>query len=188
MKRLAAAVVFVSLAALLGLRDFRAVGPPAAKDSVSVLDEILRSRDDNDPRLDADFNGLSVETRRRFREKYRAIPPEGRNERGTIVYLLGKNLHAPEDWAFLREVAGEPPCLSLSDCARAPSAGEDGSEDSGAAVTLAYPALVALKQAERVLAEGPASARSEARSVARAGKGSRASVVIEAAARLESRF
>src|SRR5207302_220894 len=83
-----------------------------------ILDEILRSRNDNDPRLDADFNDLSAETKRRFREKYGALAPEKRNERGTVVYLLGRNINDDRDWDFLREVAGEPPCLSLSDCSK----------------------------------------------------------------------
>lgn len=168
----------------------RALAAPiaAVEDKGSLLDEILRSGDDNDPRLDGAFNSLPLETRRRFQRKYRELPAESRNQRGTIVYLLGKNLVAPEDWDFLREVAGEPPCLSLSDCSHA-SPGDDGSEAPGTAVTLAYPALVALKQAERVLSEGgPVSARREALAVVRAGTTSLTPAVVDAATRLEGRY
>ncbi|MCR4293962.1 MAG: hypothetical protein NUW21_00395 [Elusimicrobia bacterium] len=151
-----------------------------------LLDEILRARDDNDPRLEAAFLGLSAAARRGFREKYRGLPPESRNQRGTIVYLLGKNLAAPEDWAFLREVAAEPPCLSLADCR---TAAPEGGGETGDAVTLSYPALVALKQAERVLSAGaPASSRREALSVVRAGKSSGSRAVAAMASRLERRF
>ena len=149
----------------------------ASSDHEAILDDILRARDDNDPRLDSAFNSLPPETRLRFQRKYRALPPESRNQRGTIVYLLGKNLSSAEDWAFLREVAAEPPCLSLGDCSKASADGGD----SGDGVTLAYPALVALKQAERLLS----SSRTEALSVARAGKASRVPAVAEAASRLD---
>lgn len=170
---------FAAFAALAAAVLFSACGR-REPDKAALLDEILLSRNDNDPRLDSAFNTLTPATRRLFREKYRALPPESRNQRGTIVHLLGKNLDAPEDWAFLREVVGEPPCLSLTDCAKPPAGGEGGPGD---AVTLAYPALVALKQAERVLAEG-GPGRDEALSVALAGKASPVAKVSQAAARL----
>ena len=152
------------------------------QDKAALLEEILRARNDSDPRLESAFNGLSPEMRKSFRETYRRLPPERRNQRGTIVYLLGKNLAAPEDWAFLREVAAERPCLSMADCGKAAS-GEDDE------TSLAYPALVALIQAERVLSGGgSASSRREALSVIRAGKSSASPAVAEEAFRLESRF
>ena len=114
-----------------------------AKAQLATLEDILRSRNDNDPRLDTAFNGLSPEAKRLLREKYARTPPERRNDRGTVVYLLGKNIDGPGDWAFLRSVVEEPPCLSLADCSRVlPEAPEPGDE-----VTLAYPSLVALRQA-----------------------------------------
>ena len=158
---------------------------------LKTLEEIMRSRNDNDPRLDRDFNALSPEAKRLFRKKYREIPAERRNERGTIVYLLGGgNLRAAEDWAFLREVAAEPPCLSLSDCSRKPKPG-GGEEAAGDEVTLAYPSLVALKQAERALeaaAEAPGPAEKEAMSVIEAGKNSRTRAVARLAERIGKRF
>lgn len=162
-----------------------AARPALPKDPASLLDEVLAARNDNDPRLETSFNALTPAARKSFREKYRRLPPERRNQRGTIVYLLGKNLSAPEDWAFLREVAAEPPCLSLADCGKAAPA-ENGTEDSADEVTLAYPALVALVQAERVLAAG-GPARGEALSVVRAAKGSSVPAVVEAASRLDGR-
>jgi hypothetical protein len=117
---------------------------------VDELMDILHSRNDNDPRLDRDFNELSSDTKRLFRKKYLEIPAEKRNERGTIVYLLGKNLLDAEDWEFFRQVALEPPCLSLSDCTKKPLPGSD-EEATGDEVTLAYPPLVALRQAGRAV-------------------------------------
>jgi hypothetical protein len=170
---------FAAVAALVAVVLLSACGR-REPGKAALLDEILLSRDDNDPRLDREFNALTPDEKGLFREKYRALPPESRNQRGTIVYLLGKSLSAAEDWAFLREVAGEAPCLSLADCAKPSAAGGSGPGD---AVTLAYPALVALKQAERVLAEG-GQARDEAMSVIRAAKASRVPKVTQAAARL----
>lgn len=139
-----------------------------------LLDDILVSRNDNDPRLDRDFQGLSAETKQRFRLRYRQLAPERRNERGTIVYLLGLNLGSAADWDFLREVVSEPPCLSLADCSRPGAASEMGDE-----VTLAYPALVALRQARR--AENAA----EKARVLHAAKGSRMPAVRRLVERLE---
>jgi hypothetical protein len=160
--------------------------PPSAGAllKLSELRAILRSKNDNDPRLDSDFDGLTEEEKALFRREYAALPPELRNERGTIVYLLGRGPATPEDWDFLRAVAGEPPCLSLADCSRRPAPGLD--EDPGDAVTLAYPALVAMSQAARVLeASAPGTPETAAaRAVIGAGRDSKA----PAAVRLMRRF
>ncbi|OGR94069.1 MAG: hypothetical protein A2V88_14435 [Elusimicrobia bacterium RBG_16_66_12] len=73
-------------------------------------------------------------------------------------------------------MVSEPPCLSLADCTK-PSlaAAEMGDE-----VTLAYPALVALRQAQR-------AASPQARGVIAAAKSSRVRVVARMAAVLEGR-
>lgn len=165
--------------------------PATAGDPLRILDEIMRSGDDNDPRLDSAFNALSVEDKRALRARFRALPPENLNGRGTIVYLLGRNLASAEDWAFLREVVAQPPCLSLARCAETAVGG--GAEGAGDEVTLAYPALVALKQAERVLRRevagpGAAEARRGAVSVVKAAELSRAAIVARKAAELAARL
>jgi hypothetical protein len=109
------------------------------------LDEILASKNDNDPRLDRDFSGLSDEEKDAFRRRYDSLPLESRNERGTIVFLLGRNLATDDDWRFFRRVVDEAPCLSLADCSKS----SGGASEPGDDVTLAYPALVALKLASR---------------------------------------
>lgn len=147
----------------------------AARRKLQTLAEILASKNDNDSRLDTDFNHLSPEAKALFRKQYLEIPAEMRNDRGTIVYILGKsgNLTSPADWAFLKKVEEEPPCLSLEDCSRPMNASVDP-EEPGLDVTLVYPQLVALKQMERVLT-GPQAGDSspttleEARAVVEAG-------------------
>lgn len=152
----------------------------AAKAKLAVLEDVLRSRDDNDPRLDREFEGLSPEAKSLFREAYAALPRERLNERGTIVYLLGRNVSAPEDWAFLAAVAGEAPCLSLADCAK-PSSETGGPGDE---VTLAYPPLVAVRQAARAAREG--GSREGARRVLEAARGSRSPAVTRLARGLDA--
>jgi len=163
---------------------------------LETLQEILGSKNDNDPRLDRDFNDLSPEVKRLLRQKYRRIPPERRNDRGTIVYLLGRNLKSAEDWTFLREVVSEPPCLSLADCSKEMKT-EDDHRALGAEVTLAYPSLVALKQAQRVLEEArtaagqapgaSTAAAREALLVIRAAKNSKTPIVAKTAAEIGRR-
>jgi hypothetical protein len=163
---------------------------------VLLLEEILQSRNDNDMRLDTAFNNLSPETRRVFRKKYANTRAEGRNERGTIVYLLGKNLKTAEDWEFLRQVATEPPCLSMVNCSKAMPRSNDPHAEMGNEVTLAYPALVAVMQAEKVLAahkagkpvENEAFSVQQAHELVQAAKTSASKIVSEKAARLEQRF
>lgn len=164
------------------------VSPPAdtpdALVKLGILDDILRSRNDNDPRLDSEFNELSPQAKELFRGTYGGLRPEKRNERGTIVYLLGKNLNAAEDWAFLRKVVTEPPCLSLSDCSKKPAPG-GGEEALGDEVTLAYPCLVALKSAQRMLeaAKDPGQIK-EAQSVVAAAKTSKVPAVVKLAEKI----
>ncbi|MEK7388732.1 MAG: hypothetical protein AAB036_03450 [Elusimicrobiota bacterium] len=178
MKRGAVIAAGVLALAALGWRTARhrtSASDSAASSKLRVLEEILRSRNDNDPRLDREFTALSAETKRLFRRAYGDIPTERRNDRGTIVYLLGRNLTAPEDWSFLKKAALEPPCLSLADCSKAAASPDDE-------VTLAYPSLVALKQAQRFLDEHPGSP--EAIAVIAAAKASEVRAVVRLAEKL----
>lgn len=150
-----------------------------ARVKVKTLEAILRSKNDNDPRLDRDFTDLNPETKRLLRDKYQTFAPEARNERGTIVYLLGRNIRSPEDWGFLRDVAAEPPCLSLEDCSKKGS----GPAEMGDEVTLAYPSLVALTAAQKALEQDPGSI--QARRVLEAGLNSKMPAVARLAMKIE---
>jgi hypothetical protein len=140
-----------------------ALGSPAkpitVADQVKILDEILKSRDDNDPRLDRELRYLSPRAREALRKKYHSLRAEERNERGTIVFLLGRNLDQPRDFAFFRDVVGEKPCLSLADCGH--TIQEDPHLSGVTAVSLAYPQIVALKS----LANLPPSERAQAQGI-----------------------
>ena len=203
--RALAALAIAAIVFMVGFRRaVRIPWPPAfihrtpeTLDKLKTLEDILRSKNDNDPRLDHDFNDLSPETKRLFRKKYREIPAEKRNERGTIVYLLGKNLRSREDWEFFRRVALEPPCLSLADCSKKPAPGSD-EEATGDEVTLAYPSLVALRQAGRAAEEArairvatrsaPATAEKEALELFAAAKKSKTRAIARMAASYEKKI
>ncbi len=126
--------------------------------TLAIFDEIVRSRNDNDPRLDQELRNLSPEVQAALREKYQALPPESRNSRGLVVFLLGRGVRTPSvvNLAFFKTVLAEPECLSLADCLR-PSergAGDAASEsqaEMGLAVTLTYPQRMALRMIERSL-------------------------------------
>ncbi len=120
-----------------------------------LLDTILKAKNDNDPRLDRELRVLSEGAKEIIRGRYAKFPTERRNERGTIVFLLGRNLTSESDFQFLHSVLSEAPCLSLADCkAELPgsTASENLHHDLGTGVTLAYPQLVALKSIENYLA------------------------------------
>jgi hypothetical protein len=125
---------------------------------IGILNQILASKNDNDPRLDTDFRNLAPGTKDLLEEKYKSLPMESRNERGTIVFLIGRELNRPEDFRFLEEVGQEPVCLSLGDCKKeAPASTEGMHEEPSVSVTLAYPQHVAVKSLENLLASNQAS-------------------------------
>lgn len=181
MTRAARAVAaLAALAAAAGLtwacrRPARAESPALAE-----LRAILHAGNDDDPRLDADFNALTPKDKSLLRAEYARLAPELRNQRGTIVYLIGRNTLDADDWTFFKSVVEEPPCLSLADCTRPPhSAGEEAVGDE---VTLAYPALVALRQSAPHLKEARQAA--SARAVLDAGLKSPTRAVARLAERL----
>ena len=152
----------------------------AAQDKFAALDEILASGNDNDPRLDTAFNNLSQGDRRRLEAKCSSLPREKLNQRGTIVYLLGRDPQSASDWNFLSAVAAEKPCLSLSDCST------DGGplethHDIGVELSLTYPAMMALKQAEHAVRRGNQAGQA----VIAAAKNSPSRLVAEEAQRFE---
>ena len=124
---------------------------PEWSPKVATLNEILESRNDNDPRLDSDLRDLTPEDRRELREFYRTLEWEDRNGRGTTIFLLGRNIDSEEDLDFFVEVLSEPPCLSLRNCEKAEAEFLPGvdNHDSTKEITLAYPQVVALKSLER---------------------------------------
>lgn len=122
---------------------------------LEVLNEILNSKDDNDARLDSVLSSLNEVERLAFMDRYQRIPMEDRNGRGTIIYLIGKNLENAEDYKFIGQVFSELGCKSLSDCTKEPSVSDENAHHSEAdELTLFYPQWVALKAMETKIQSG----------------------------------
>lgn len=132
---------------------------PKAEEQVRALEEVLKSHNDNDPRLDKDLKVLNDNAKMRFKDLYSKIPHEKRNDRGTIVFLLGRNIDSSKDLEFFKDVLNEAPCRSLDDCNKIETGGalkeNDEHQGGGYAVTLVYPQLVALKSLESFLKKHP---------------------------------
>jgi hypothetical protein len=162
-------------------------GLAGARHLERIINEKNRVSNDNDPRLGTAFSDLSPEAKNLFRSEYRQLPAERRNELGTVVYLLGRNLKTEEDWAFMRDVVTAPPCLSLANCSREVKAGPDSLTATGAEITLSYPAIMALKRAERMLQAGREDGAQELQLIAVA-KSSRSKIVSDMAAKMEQQY
>jgi hypothetical protein len=78
---------------------------------------------------------------------------EDRNGRGTIVFLLGRNLQTAADISFFKNVFSESPCLSLSDCQKFNSSEKESHLESANDVTKNYPQVVALNRIEAAMSE-----------------------------------
>ena len=113
-----------------------------------ILEEILKSKNDNDQRLDSEFKNMTPALMHALTQFYNAIPREGFNERGTIAFLYARSMKTPEDVEFPKRILSEKPCLSLGDCSKdAPPATREEEHLQGISETTAnYPQLTALKQ------------------------------------------
>lgn|GEM_PF-1077844 len=114
---------------------------------LAIISEILSSKNDNDPRYDTELRDFSPEAKRAMVRRYADTRPEKRNERGTYVFVIGREIKDAADVAFLKSVLNEKPCLSLENCDRAPESGSGEEEHLGAIneTTANYPQLVAIR-------------------------------------------
>jgi hypothetical protein len=134
-----------------------AKGADLAERKVELLASIFSTKNDNDSRLDSEFKDLDAATKARMRAYYAKLAPESLNQKGTVVFLIGRSLDSPEDAEFLLSVLQEPPCLTLLHCAsRVPDQSE---EDVGNEVSLAYPQIVALRYSGKAFALLPPERR-----------------------------
>jgi hypothetical protein len=133
---------------------------PVDSAQVRTLDEIIAAKSDNDPRLDTELRSLSPAAKQLMRGRYQSTAQEKRNARGTIVFLLGRNISSADDVAFLHHVISEPPCRSLTSCENEDKGSvspADRHHEGTNETTLAYPQLVALHSIEAYL-KAPAGA------------------------------
>ena len=143
-----------------GVRDSEPRLTAEDQRKASVLEQILLKRNDNDPRIDTELKDLSPSLKRVLASRYRSWKPEKFNERGTIVFLVGREIREPADVDFLKSVLMEKPCLNISDCSKVPEAhsGEDDHREMVNETTIRYPqlmALSALKEKYELLKKNP---------------------------------
>ena len=124
---------------------------------LQVLEEILKSKNDNDPRLDTEFKNLSPEMKKALESQYEKRPEEDRNGRGTIAFLVAREISGPEDLEFLSSVLREEPCLSLADCKQTNPSEKDAHLGGVDDLTMNYPQIVVLNQIEKWLGEPKSS-------------------------------
>lgn len=133
---------------------------PLITPEIKVLDEIFLSKNDNDPRMDTVLKNLNPAAKAALRKKYNDTRMEMRNERGTIAFLIGREVRdgrgTKEDVEFLKNVLMEKPCMSLSDCSK-PNQGGGPEEQHLEAIhetTAHYPQLMALRYHKQALESG----------------------------------
>lgn len=119
--------------------------PTIAK--LKILDEIFAAKNDNDPRLDTEFNDMTPEMKAALIVSYKSLPKERLNERGTMIFLLGKKIENENDLDFFQDVIAEAPCLSLQDCSSDSAVEGPGDNHLAEAqeTTLIYPQLISLR-------------------------------------------
>lgn len=122
---------------------------PLQKKSV-LLDTILASKNDNDPRLDTDFKNLNEDEKSLLQKKYAQRAKEKLNERGTLIFLLGRETDSYSDLTFIKQAVLEQPCNNMNNC----ESTEEVPKDEHAVadqITLVYPQVMALKSLELIL-------------------------------------
>lgn len=117
------------------------------------IEEILKSKNDSDPRV-KDLTNLSADFRKALSDKYSSLKMEDRNGRGFIVFLVAKDLKSASDLEFLQKVYQEQPCLSLENCST--TSRDDNPHNAGVdQTTMNYPQLVVLYQLDKQLEAKP---------------------------------
>jgi len=124
------------------------------KSQWATFEDILKTKNDNDPRLDQDLKKISSRFREALYEKYAQLPPEDHSRRGLVAYLIARNGSSIEDMQFLKKIFQEPPCLSMADCKSAP-VNQDPHHTSVDQTTLVYEQLSVLYLLERQISQNP---------------------------------
>ena len=119
----------------------------------ATLEDILKTNNDNDPRMDQELKQMSPEIHEALFQKYESLQMENRNGRGMIAFLVARDLKSPADAEFLRKIYQESPCAGLEDCK---NVGSDDAHHSGInQTTLNYPQFSGLYEIEARLNEHP---------------------------------
>lgn len=127
---------------------------------MQLLNEILVSKNDNDPRIDNDFKNLTPSFKKLLMIQYKKYKPEQRNEKGTVAMIVSRELNSVDDLDTLEIVFDEAPCKSLADCSTE-DLNVDPHHSGSTNVDLNYPQMVTLYQIDRKLEKGLFKTQSE---------------------------
>lgn len=134
----------VAIDSAFDLKPKKVQNNTTAEIKLKIIDEIFLTKNDNDPRLDSEFRHLSEDDKSALQNKYFTQPKERLNERGTLVFLLGREIKNSNDLNFMKSVLQEEPCKSFEFCNKTMADEKDehhGADD----LTLSYPQAMALK-------------------------------------------
>lgn len=120
---------------------------------MQLLNELLTAKNDNDPRLDTDFKNLSPSFKKLLMIQYTKYKPEQRNEKGTVAFIVSRELKNVDDLDSLKVVFEEPPCKSLGNCS-VEDLDVDPHHSGLTNVDLNYPQMVTLYQIDQKLNQG----------------------------------
>lgn len=123
----------------------------APSEKLRVLESILAKANDNDPRLDTVLRNFSVAEKQLIVSKYSQLDPELLNQRGTLVFLLGRELKDSADVQFISDVLHSEPCRSLGRCSEEAKGSHHPEGEIGTDLTLVYPQMVALHSIQSTL-------------------------------------
>ncbi|MBX9768166.1 MAG: hypothetical protein K2X47_12910 [Bdellovibrionales bacterium] len=126
---------------------------PRPSEKIQVLESILSQANDNDPRMDTILRNFSSAEKQELMLKYSQLEPELLNQRGTLVFLLGREIKDTSDAQFIEDVLQSEPCRSLGRCSEELKGRDRGSHEGeiGTEMTLIYPQMVALHSVETTL-------------------------------------
>jgi hypothetical protein len=127
------------------------VAKSADSPKLKLLKEILLTKNDNDPRLDSEFTSLSPELKQELKQLYHDLPKESLNQRGTVLFVLAKDLSRTQDLEIFGVALTEEACLSFANCSQSPNESPDDHLDSVNEVSLLYPQMVALNRLENLI-------------------------------------
>jgi hypothetical protein len=120
----------------------------------TVFQEIVNSRNDNDPRIDQELKTLSPKMHENLIKAYQQLPMENRNSRGLIAFLIARDLQSTRDVEFLKSIYQEQPCMSMGDCSKSETTADPHAEATNQ-TSLNYPQLAGLYQLEQQLERNP---------------------------------
>ncbi len=127
------------------------------KKKFETFEQILSSKNDNDPRMDSELSNLSPQMHQALRDRYQTLAAENRNGRGTVAFLIARDLQSVTDLDFLKSIYQESPCLGFRSCSVADP--QDPHFSGVNQTSLEYPQLVTLYQLDRQLDADPSLAK-----------------------------